>query len=125
MIRGWNPEQEDSMREAVSSMAFLENSHPSLTIESAIGTSLRAMWSAIPLEPLPAVIAIAVAGLALSDVSPVETWTNMEVLGASTFVAVVFPSCLAAIFVVLYLVKSALGVDLFDGPSFLHEFFFD
>jgi hypothetical protein len=41
--------------------------------------------------------------------------------------AVTFLACLLAVtcLVLLYLVKSALGVDLFDGPSFLHRFFFD
>ena len=32
---------------------------------------------------------------------------------------------LACIVVITYLVKSALGIDLFDGPSPLHRLFFD
>ena len=39
----------------------------------------------------------------------------------------VFLVCLLALsgLVTLYLVKSALGIDLFEGPSVLHRFFFD
>lgn len=34
-------------------------------------------------------------------------------------------SCLAAIACILYLVKSAVGIDLFDGHFALHELFFE
>ena len=34
-------------------------------------------------------------------------------------------SCIAAVACVLYLIKSAVGIDLFDGNSSLHELFFE
>ena len=34
-------------------------------------------------------------------------------------------SCLAAMACILYLAKSAMGIDLFDGHSSLHEMFFE
>lgn len=38
---------------------------------------------------------------------------------------VALSSAVLSLAVVLYLVKSALGIDLFDGPSAMHQFFFD
>jgi hypothetical protein len=52
-------------------------------------------------------------------------WLMFDFLLAYAAVSALLVSILLVTAVVAYLVKSGLGIDLFDGPSFLHQFFFD
>ena len=96
-----------------------------LSIEVAIGAKLQVFWSTIPREPLPAALALAVAGLSLPHVLPLESLGTMEALIAGGLATMLFMPCLPAALLALYLLKTAAGVDLLDGPSFLHDLFFD
>ncbi len=66
-------------------------------------------------------------GLALEHNHKRREWRRHDRL-MSCFIgliaAVVSSLAVVAVFAALYLVKSALGIDLFDGPSILHDLFF-
>lgn len=49
----------------------------------------------------------------------------MSVISFALVIAVVVVFLIGASFVVAYLLKSALGIDLFQEHSFLHPYFFD
>ena len=54
------------------------------------------------------------------QISVVKTVVLFALLGwFATTITVVFGAIAA------YLIKSALGIDLIDGPSWMHDFFFD
>jgi len=54
-----------------------------------------------------------------------QTQIHRVAIGHIILTLLVGLSCLAAVACVLYLFKSVVGIDLFEGNSFLHELFFE
>ncbi len=54
-----------------------------------------------------------------------QTQVHRVALAHVVLTLVIALSCVAAVGCILYLAKSALGIDLFDGHFALHEIFFD
>jgi len=48
-----------------------------LNIDGAIGSRLRTLWAAIPQEPLPAMLVLAVASLSYQETVRVDIWGQL------------------------------------------------
>lgn len=93
------------------------------TIDSTIGTRLKLVWSDIPQEPLSATLALAVEGLTMPRAS--QRLGALQKLASNPWVPILAIPSVIACLLMMYLIKSAAGIDILDGPSPLHYLFFE
>jgi hypothetical protein len=90
-------------------------------IDVALGPSLKRAFSSVLTEPLPATLTLAAAGLSMPSTPP----STIDRVAAHPYTPLILPPVVIAAFLCLYLLKSALGIDMFSGNSFLHDLFFE